>query len=605
MILFSNKHSRMKHVRFSRSTLFFLSLFFAATLYARNIRTPALLDRGPVSELFLELQSNECYDWHNNIWVGEYFRGAKKAYNSCGDKVNYAFLYFGRTQFNAQDAFANSKASSPTNPLLATSILGPRVKYDERTTVIGYNAQRWTCDTWRIGVRAQLPYRKIKIKRLKNCGNGTGPLGGQTLSDVAVDTRETINGTEVRSFAYRLDFLSRLPYSCTCLGLDFLIVNYRDPDFPFDLPVTISNQDISNQNGTPVSFIKRNNGTLPAEPFAIPQIEAQQLPASNALATNIPENGRGRFDTSVDYQQLGADPAIQATLFIVPSVANNNTVAPARVIQEQVDELLACVAPTAEQVFTDCGIAFDPQCIKGVGDLDTEVFVGHYFANCVYGELFLGLKWPTGKHDKNPLEVFRQPLGNNGHYEFKIGVQALWDPSLYEYALTHKPCSRIGRLCKTLSQWLVFKADITVFAVNKATEKVAASFRGATVKNIGPCVPASISWNYMTLHADVIITPPSRCAGIDIGYELYHKSSDHISFNVSSAVDCLGNTEPLSSRPISQHTQVTSHKIRGEFFGQLPILKTPAYVFVGGSHVFAGHNAPKETDIEVGFTWYF
>lgn len=582
-----------------------LSLFLAFALYGRDIRTPSILERGPINELFLELKSNECCEWILNPWAGGYFTSAKKAFNNCGDRVNYAYLYFGRTQFSAQDAFANSTAQEPTNPLLATSILGPRVKYDERGAVVGLNAQRWTSPTWRFGFRANIPWRRIHIKRLESCGNGTSPLGGQTTADLAQNTTETINGATVPSFAYRLDFLSRLPYACTCLGLNYLIVNYRDTDFPFDLPVTISNQDISDVNGTPVSAIKRNNGTLPAQPFAILQSEAQQLPIINALATNIPENGRGRFDTSINYLPLGADPGMQATLFIVPSVANGNTVAPARVIQEQVNELLACISPTAEAVFTDCGISFAPQCLKGVGDFDTELFAGHYFANCLYGEIFFGIKWPTGKRVKNPLLVFEQPLGNNGHYEYKMGLQALWDPSFYEYALSCKPRSRIGRLCKMLSQWIVFKGDLAVSIVEKGRENVAASFRGATVKNIGPCVPANLYWHYVTLHLDAIITSPSRCSGLDIGYELYHKSSDRLCFFNATAVDCLGTTEPLSSRPITDHTQVTCHKIRGELFGELPFFKSPAYLFLGASGVVAGKNAPQEVAVEFGFTYYF
>ncbi len=568
-----------------KSALISLSFLLVHTIQARELRTPTILHRGPINELFLELKR----DWCANFWFGEYWRSAKKAFNECGDTVNYAELYFGQSQFNAQQAFANSTAQTPTNPLLATSILGPRIKYKEQGTVLGLNFQGWATDTWRFGVRANLPLKKVRIKRLQSCGNGSSPLGGQTTTNLTQERVETVNGTPVRSFAYRLDFLSRLPYACTCLGLNYLIVNYRDPDFPFDNPVTISNQDISNENGTPVSVIKSANGTIPTGPFAISQQTAQQLPILSATGgiessgRNIPNNGRARFDTSVNYLPLGADPAAQSTLFVVPSVSGNQVVAPARVIEEQVDELLDCISPTAEQVFTDCGISFAPVCLQGVGDFDTEIFAGHCFSPCVYGEIFFGMSWPTGKRVKNPLQVFKQPLGNNGHYESRVGLQGLWEPCRYA----------------------VLKADLAVSIVHKATERVAASFAGATVKNIGPTVPASIGWNYFTLHADVILTHPSKTTGIDIGYELYHKSSDHISILKSSTLDCLGNCNRLSSRPLSDHTEVTSHKIRAEFFYDFCLFKREGDFFIGGSHVVAGRNAPRETDFEFGFTFYF
>ncbi len=556
-----------------------LLIVSVAATYAREIRTPLIVQRGPINELFLELKR----DWSANFLVSEYFRHSKKAYNACGEKVNYAYLYFGKNQFNAQDAFANSTASSPTNPLLATSILGPRVKYREQATVVGLNLQRWLTDTWRIGFRANLPLRKIRVKRLSSKGNGSSPLGGQTITDVTQQEVETINGVPLQSFAYRLDFLSRLPYACSCLGLDYLIVNYRDTDFPFDLPVTLSNQDISNENGTPVSVIKSNNGTLPHGPFAIQQSVAQQLPIVSADGGGINNGARGRFDASVDYTPLSTNPTAQSTLFVVPSVAGTQVVAPARIIEEHVDELLECIAPTAEEVFTACNISLAPQCIKGPGDFDTELFAGHCFNDCFYGELFVGIRWPTGKRLKNPLEVFRQPLGNNGHFESKVGIQALWEPC----------------------PWAVLKGDLAVSLVHKDTERVAASFRGATVKNIGPCVPATIGWNYFTLHTDLIFTLPSKVAGLDIGYELYHKSHDRITFHTSATRDCLGSCNALSQAPLTDGTQVTSHKIRSELFWDFCFFKYEADIYVGASHVVAGRNTPIETDVEFGFTFFF
>lgn len=564
-------------------------------LEARDLRTPLILQRGPINQLLLELKRDWCID----PWFGVYTKHAKNAYNDCGNKVNYAYLVFGKNCFSPQDAFAQSTASSKTNPLLTTSILGPRVRYKEQGVSIGVNLQRWFQSNWRAGFRSVLPIRKIRVKRLKSCGNGSSNLGGQTFADVAIEKTEVVGGVPVNSFAYRLDFLSQLPYACTCLGLNYPIVNYRDPDFPFDLPVTISNQDISQENGTPVSALKSINGSPPAPPFAIPQSEAQSLPiigSSGQLGAN-----RGRFDTSVNYLPLSTNTTSQSMLFIVPSVANGNVVAPARIIKEQVDELLACIAPTAETIFADCGLCFDSQCIRGAGDLGTELFIGGYICPHFYSEAFFGLTWPTGKKVDNPHFIFRQPLGNNGHHEIRLGLQALWEPT-FGIETLEAPCAFAPY---SSCNWLLFKGDFTVSFVLPRTERVAAPFVDATVKNIGPAIPARIHWKAFTLHLDALISPPSRSYGIDLGYELYHKSPDHVQLICSSIADCLGNMNALSPQTLEIATQMTSHKIRTEFFADFCLGNIPGDFFVGGSWVVSGRNTPIDSDFDIGLTFYF
>ena len=575
--------------RFHRTSSFFGFVLLLPTLHARQLTVPFTAQRGPFNELFYELKDQ---NWRAFTWLQDHWRHTKHAYNNCGQTVNYAQLYFGKTHFSAQDAFANSTAQSPTNPLLATSVLGPRVKYKEAGFNIGAAFQRWHNECWRYGVRLKLPVRNVLICRLKSNGNGSSDLGGQTVADVTQERTEVINGQAIRSYAYRLDFLSRLPYACSCLGLNYNIANYRDTDFPFDLPVTLSNQDISNENGTPVSVIK-TNGALPKGPLAIQQSVAQQLPILPADGSGLGQNGRARFDTSVNYLPLGSDPANQSMLFVVPSVADGNTVAPARVIQAQVDELLECIAPTAEAVFAQCGIDFSSRHIHGAGDFDTEFFLGHYLTDCLYGEAFFGITWPTGKRANNPLKVFKQPLGNNGHYAYTLGIQSLWEPCAED------PCS------PSLRNWIVCKGDLSVSIVQKAAERVAAGFAGASVKNIGPTVPARIGWHYVTLHADVIITPPSRCVGISVGYELYHKSDDHLRFCRPAAIDCLGVQQQLDQAMLSRFTSVTSHKIRTEFFWDGFIFRIPTTCFIGGSKIVAGRNAPADGEFQFGFALYF
>ena len=311
------------------------------------------------------------------------------------------------------------------------------------------------------------------------------------------------------------------------------------------------------------------------------QAEAQALPVLNGEGSNLPNNGRGRFDAAVVYTPLGANTSNQAMLFIVPSVVGNNTTQEARVIQAQVNEVLACISPAAEDIFQTCGNSFSSQCISGAGDLDTEFYTGHFLSPCLYIEGYVGVRWPTGKRSRNPQLIFRPALGNNGHFELKAGTQAIW-----------KPC-----------RWAALRGDITGYGVLRSTECVASAFVGAHVKNIGTPVAANIRWNYYLLPCRLLVyaTKLLRFGGL-IGYENYHKTADHLTFCKSTAIDCLGVTQPLDARVITRNTRATSHKVRGEAFVEF---WECFQVFGGGSHVFSGANVPKETEWYLGFNAYF
>ena len=550
----------------------------SSLLLGRSIRTPNSLQRGPLSELYTELNRN---GWTGNVWGGYYQKSACTAYNNQGKRTPFSTLFFNEPAFNAQRAFFNSTASSLTNPLLATSILGPRVSYKESGVALGGTLQQLFCSQWRWGVRAQLPVKKIRIQRRQSQGNGSSDLGGQTPQSLATETIERINGVPVKSFAYRLDLLSRLPYTCLpCPGQNVPITNYSDTDFPPNNPITISNQDITSQNLSPVTVRASSTGNFPQQPFAITQDQALQLPFLNSAGTSANPSGRAQFSPRIFYSPLGLDTEQQARLFIVPSVAQNRVVAPARVIKQHVNELLACIDQEAEAIFKECDISFDSQCTRGMGDLDTELFLGHSFTDCFYGELYGGITWPTGKQVCDPRLIFQQPLGNNGHYEYILGTQALYQ----------------------LHPWIALQGDLAWHPVQRSHECVAAAFQGACVKNIGLPTKASVTWDYVTFRLNLLITPPLSCiSGLDISYELYHKSHDTVCFKNALAPDCLGKSPLLDSTVLTRNTKVVSHKLRAELFYNYRCFE----LFGGGGYAVAGKNAPKESDWHVGLACYF
>jgi hypothetical protein len=557
----------------------FSFVFFTLVSDARQMFGPQDLLRGPLNKPYTDI-SREC--WRANLWGGYYQREAKKAYDCGGHSTPLSTLFFNKPRFSPQEAFAQSSASVVTNPLLATSILGPRIEYKEKGVMLGVDLQGYVTDCWRMGVRSTLPVGKRQLKRLASRGNGSSSLGGQTTQDVAAERIEIVNGSEIVSYAYRLDFLSRLPYTCAdCPARNFLIVNYHDADFPPFDPITISNQDITDLTGNPVSAIRSQNGTVPQGQLALPQAQAQQLPIINSVGNNLPQNGRGRFSQTVNYTALGNSEQNQAELFIVPSVHGSHTTAMSRIIQQQVRELLACISPEAEIVFTDCGMSFDSQCVKGIGNLDTELYGGYFFSECLYGEVFGGIVFPTGRRVNNAQRPFKQAIGNNDHYEFKLGGQALYQPN----------------------SWACIKTDLSWYWAQTHDECIAASFVGARIKNIGTPIQASISWDSVLFHADLVIIPRTQfCLGATLGYELYYKSRDVVRFCAPFATDCLGNTQLLDTQVVAKNTSIVSQKIRAELFSN-----TVEWIqlFGGGSYVFAGKNAPKESQWYIGLSYYF
>ena len=550
--------------------------FFLGSLEARQLVAPLLQLRRALSKPYIDV--SRC-PWSVSFWTTGYQRSACNAYNNQGCEVPLSTLFFLESNFLPTQVLGDFTKS----PFLAQSNLGPRVSYKESGAVLGLDVQHYVNECYRVGLRASLPVGKIRVKRLANVGNGTSDLGGLRLSDFAGEKTEIVNGSPIKSFAYRLDFLSSLPFSCgnNCPGSNIPLVNYADTDFPPNNPITISNQDITNQQGTPVSALKSISGNLPTGSWALPQAQAQALTAFNDTGTNRGNNQRGRFDSGVSYSALGQNIPDQATLFIVPSVDGTNTTQEARVIQVHVNELIDCIGQEAEDLFKECGISFAGQCNTGVGDLDTEIYAGYFVSSCAYIEGYVGIRWPSGKKAENPQKVFDLPLGNNGHFEGKIGSQALY------------------QTCR----WAAIRGDITGSFVVRNKECVASSFRSRTIKNIGVPVQASVRWNYYLLHAELILTPPNWPSLLGtIGYELYHKGADNIRFCQKSAVDCLGNEQPLDACIIARNTRVVSHKVRGEVtFEPCEWL----YLYGGASRVFAGSNTPKETEWHLGFSLYY
>jgi hypothetical protein len=126
-------------------------------------------------------------------------------------------------------------------------------------------------------------------------------------------------------------------------------------------------------------------------------------------------------------------------------------------------------------------------------------------------ELVLGVRFPTGTTKNscnNPYRAIAK-LGNGEHFEVKLGANFAWDA------------------CK----WFSLKLDLSYNFVLEGKEQRAAVFAGSTVKNIGPCTDADVDWGYFIGRLDFqFVHPKTCCLSTVMGYEIYYKTEDHLTF---------------------------------------------------------------------------
>ncbi|MEX0848672.1 MAG: hypothetical protein WD055_00410 [Candidatus Dependentiae bacterium] len=584
------------------------------TSLTREIRTPLPTRYGPFYKLF-PYRKSEAEHRKIQLWATAFRRKANEAYckkscnpSDCSSKnCPLSKLIFGKTPFLGSEAFSpasieQNEQSDPvfngdgtnrrlkTNLFLDNSSLCPNIEFKDQGAMLGMYAWHHINECLRIGTRITLPIRSFAVDITPPCDPNKSCLGGDNLNTVLIEKTENIDGNSINSFAYRLDFLSMLPRYCTLTPANqFPVVNYRDASFNNTFPITMSNQDVTdNQNleagsRNPVTTIK-TNGSQPIGQLALPIAIAQSLPALPANGQS--NNERSRFVQGTDYTPLGIDQSTQETLWVVPTVDDAQLVSPAQVIQDNINALLPCIPGCTEQFFEECDICLAPQKLNGIGDLDTNLIIQYQPSDRVYMQGCFGVRFPTGKKVDNAQTPFLQPLGNNGHYELKWGGR-----------VSFKPWER-----------LIINTDYYFNLVLNKTELVATPFADATVKNLGLCVPAKVRWNYFLSHYDALFSFCEKpFIGLDVGYVVYAKGTDTIKLCKQTAVDCLGNRESLNARLLENLTHVVMHKIRTELvIDSLDRFETVELGLFGGySLVVGGTNVPKDRGFHIGLSLMF
>ncbi|MCK5632714.1 hypothetical protein KAH94_03125 [bacterium] len=586
--------------------------------------------------------------WSLNFFGGAYVRCADKGIDpcKCTKTTPLSQLFFGKSDFKAEEAFAGGSIDVAGAPAYLKYVtLKPRFKYNEKGVNFGLETERrWDDCKWSVGARMNLPFKVIELER--NVCSATMTDQAALEQELANETEGVVcrkdeffqrkndlgaTGQEVNAIvpAYRLDFLTGL-----CMANGRPMVEYgKNYNLPNDVGlVRVAGIDITAASLTgrtvPMAVLYSADGTCPSQPFASPDegtvlvpngignlLNQHRVSEAGTITDIANTDNRGAFVSDIEnYTDLGADVAALSKLYLVPVYDSNITpiagenlryydraVIIMNAIDEAISDLFEGGAAQAEQWFYNRGIHFcQTEKNIGVGDFDIDLYANYDIRDNWWTKVFFGVVMPTGKKLDDPGLLLAQPTGNNGHFEIKVGLQSGYKP---------------GR-------WFAIHADAFYNHVFSASEWRAAAFKGATVKNIGPKVQAKVKWGYFTGHIDAtFFHPENQNLGFSLGYEAYVKRCDKITFCGKCGIPGLssdgtmmkeleiagpcglvggdalnGEAKELDTTVLAKDTKRVSHKIRGEIFHRWNYCE----LFAGASHVLAGKNIMKESEVHFG-----
>ena len=495
-------------------------------------------------------------------------------------KIPLSELFFGKSDFRGEEVFADGILLNRPNgyPGLSFAMLRPRFDYNERGVVLGAHVEKQIEGSkWRWSWNVNIPIKSIEVEQNWACGLEKTE---ETLEDVVVNTTQVVDDSEVQQVsAYRLDFLSTL---VDATGNAMVV--YGDGSGA----TTIAGRNVTTSSAAiPMYAYRRDDGKLLPENFTVGPVDGAAVNL-NAAGSNGADNTKLQFivNANVNYKNgLGKERAAQGKLFMVPISDGAGELQPdAKIIQNTVNFILEGLdisgSGSAISFFGSRGICFCAnEHIVGFGDLQTQSAIAYDFTERAYIEAAMGFKYPTGKKHKNPCRLFYMPTGNNGHFEFRFGLDGAWRSK----------------------KWFGIYADFSYSHVFEETEKRAAAFKGATVKNIGPCVEAKVKWGYFLGHLDMtVFHPDNQNLGFALGYEGYYKRYDKIRFCTCDqsykVEDLLGERHALDSCVLESNTNILTHKIRGEVFHRWNYF----HLYGGASRVVGGWNGMRETEAHIG-----
>ena len=547
--------------------------------------------------------------WNIYTWSAAYYRCADKVFfNPCDNKntrktAPLSTLWFGKDSFRGEETLVDGtinqafvrdlKILNRANILFASARITPRFDYNEQGAFFGVHVdRRFGCgEKWHAGGKVNIPFKVIEIEQNSNCKLE------ETIDDlvrfrhVNVSAAAEANETE---FAARFDFLNTLTFSSTdTVSGDREVVQFIEylDNGRIDIgSFRLAGDSAGQSNDVPAAYVtKSDSGQFPLAPFR---------KAPGGVSGQLGVDGSGAdgstffLSTDVPYiNDLRTDREAQGKLFVVSRAIDDGTelTANAEAAGDELENLMRNFVfqePVSEYFLTKGIDLAAHERIAAIGDIETEVYCGYGHHTDWFVDGIFGLRFPTGKKNKDPKRLFFQSTGHNRHFEVKLGVEGGWMPL----------------------DWFSLKLDASFHHAFRRTEKRATLFKGATVRHIGETIDTRVSWSYFIVHGDLnFFHPHNPDLGCVVGYELFAKRNDNVSFKdcettTTTATDLLGfEDQELDAKAYEKRTNSMSHKVRFETFNRWNFFE----VFAGGSHIFAGRNVMKETEGHVGFAVYF
>jgi hypothetical protein len=613
----------------NKKNLKILTALSLSILNARAIndefRTPVPLDRGYAFSHypFMRPDYDDCKCWYLDVWGAGLHKTANFAFTNKDStkKESLAGIFFGAPSFTISQAFAPGTVS-PLNPLLFLAHVTPVFDYRENTAFFGANIETvFGCENeWHVGLRTRVPFRDIRVG-LDSCCNLADITSVNELArqqneldiDPDNDTCQVKN-----AFAYRMDLVALLHKNQNTLATPDLLMQFADPDHGNNITIAGvelgKGPDGGGVNDHPVHVIERVNGTAPLFP-EVPFFGLRStsnvasvgsvnggadgpLPFLAADGSGLANNQRARFADATPlpgapnfYLPLSANSANQSRLWIVPTLdgtcPNLNMSANAQTtIQTAINNaLLAIDGNNVDTFLAEQGINFDTKRINGIGNFDTELYMRYDGCLCSCGSWFaegiFGVRFPTDTRVTSTSNLLLVPVGNNRHYEIKIGGYVGWNPV----------------------EWFAIKADAWYYWALRRKHTVSAPFTGATIANIGPGVDANVSWQYFIGDVDLTFMIPciDPYVGFNVGYQAWVKRKTHVRLATAATADFFGITNPLNDTLLENRTKRIAHTIKAEIFKQT----CDWQIYAGWNHAVAGKNALNDTDWYLGLEVYF
>lgn len=597
-------------------------------LEASDFHAPLLALEGPV-RFITEVEGRE--DSSVKFWSMVSHRQASQGFMDHGTSaVGMSSLIFNKDSFRTADIFSDSYVPSATEaylPLLRTARIFTRATYTETAILMG---TQWMYpvyeDRGRFGIRARVPFKHAEIER----EDLSGVPGGAQLEDVvAVQPVGAIpNGVGAsvtlppeQSRMMRFDFAEALTQSndlnlvfnfdakpllgsveLSALDADNKVTAQkrlavvrsplgqtpRVPDIPTNIAVALKVPDIVGVGPGPVAN-------------QIPSAYAS-LPADGKIADGkvyVFDSVLGKYrglldDNAVDANTRRANQLTKEEMWLIPfgyettsgvmSMAGTKEGGSMYVL----NDLTSRVTENAYQWFHARGYDFEGGPRQGIGDVEIEAFYQQDFVPDMTGEVVVGVKMPIDRDRQFFKTPYKARLGNGGHWEALAG----------------------GGVGFTLKKLMNVKIHGRYAFVLPEVEEVCATFKGSTIKGIGPREEASVEWSYATFNVDCTLFHPDShtCSGV-VGYQLYWKGRDKVAYKNAQAESWLGkkynkdtrqfdnNLIDLDPTLLALNTDRIAHRLRAEFS-----LRIGSYceILFGGAYSIAGKHVARDLDTHFG-----